>query len=66
MAITREELALWIKYIYDASGISLDESKGYLIETRFSGLLKETGAASLSDLYRKVKADTSHLSLIHI
>ena len=56
-AITREELPVWTRYIYEISGIHLDDSKGYLVETRLSGLLRESGAASFSELFFKVRAD---------
>jgi chemotaxis protein methyltransferase CheR len=61
-AITREELPVWTRYIYEISGIHLDDSQGYLVETRLSSLLRESGAASFSELFFKVRADgTSRL-----
>ena len=56
-SITPDELALWCKYIYDVCGISLDASKGYLVETRLGGLLRETGVTKYLDLLQRVKAD---------
>ena len=55
--ISHGELAAWIKYVHEVSGIALDETKGYLIETRLGGLLKETGAGTFSELFYKVKGD---------
>ena len=55
--ITPEEFKLISKYIYDISGISLDHSKAYLLETRFGPLLEEMGCASFSELYRKARTD---------
>ena len=59
MAVSLDELRVWSRYIYSITGISLDDSKGYLVETRFAGLLRETGSASYSELLHKVKADAT-------
>ena len=37
----------------------LDESKGYLVETRLGSLLAECGASSFSEFFHKARADTS-------
>ena len=58
-AITREEMPVWSRYIRELCGIYLDDSKGYLVETRLGGLLAEVGASSFSELFFKVKADSS-------
>lgn len=58
-AITREEMPVWSRYIQEICGIYLDDSKGYLLETRLGGLLSEAGASSFSDLFRKARADAS-------
>ncbi len=60
IAITREELAVWSRYIHEICGIFLDESKGYLLETRLGGLLRETGVQTFSELYYRVKSDLSN------
>lgn len=57
--ITREEMTAWSRYIQDVCGVFLDESKAYLIETRFSELLRETGSVNYSELFFKVKSDAS-------
>jgi chemotaxis protein methyltransferase CheR len=57
MAVSLDELRVWSRYIYSIAGISLDDSKGYLIEARLVGLMRETGSASYSELLHKVKAD---------
>ena len=57
VAITRDELAVWIQYIHEICGVSLDVSKAYLLETRLGGLIKELGAANFSELYYKAKND---------
>jgi chemotaxis protein methyltransferase CheR len=57
--ITPDEFKIIAKYIHAISGISLDQSKAYLIETRLGSLLQKTGCSSYRDLYRKAKADAS-------
>ena len=46
------------KYILDISGINLDESKAYLVETRLGGLAKEYGCSSYRELCSIAKADS--------
>lgn len=58
LKITAEELKVITKYIYDISGIHLDASKKYLLETRLNVIAEEQGCSSYMDLYRKSKADT--------
>jgi chemotaxis protein methyltransferase CheR len=60
VAITRDELTVWSRYIHEICGVFLDQSKGYLLETRLGTLLRETGAASFSELYYKAKADLTN------
>jgi len=57
--ITPDELRVIIKYIYDVSGIHLDENKGYLVETRLGRLIKEFGCASYGELCFKAKSDVT-------
>lgn len=57
MSLTREELGVWIRYVYEISGITLDETKGYLIETRLGSLMKESGVATFSEFYYRAKGD---------
>ncbi|HTO73442.1 MAG TPA: CheR family methyltransferase, partial [Gemmatimonadales bacterium] len=57
MAVSLDELRVWSRFIYSMTGISLDDSKGYLVETRLAGLMRETGSASYAELLHKVKAD---------
>jgi len=53
------EFSLWSSYVYSITRISLDASKGYLIETRLAALLRETGSTSYKDLLDKVNADAT-------
>lgn len=57
MSILPDEVKALSQYIYTLSGISLDATKGYLIESRLGPLLKETGLSSYSELYFKSKSD---------
>ncbi len=56
--ITLDEVKLLSKYIYDISGISLDQTKTYLFETRLDPLLEEEGLASYAELYHKARSDS--------
>ncbi|HUA97924.1 MAG TPA: protein-glutamate O-methyltransferase CheR [Terracidiphilus sp.] len=58
VAIRREEVSVWSRYIQEICGIHLDESQGYLLETRLGGLLAEAGASNYSELFYKAKAGT--------
>ena len=56
--IKPEEIKVLSTYIYNVSGISIDASKAYLLETRFGKLLEEEGCRSYSEFYHKAKSDT--------
>jgi len=55
--ITPEEVKLISGYIYGVSGISLDQSKAYLFETRLGTLLEELNCSSFRELYSKAMGD---------
>ncbi len=57
LKISPEEIKLITKYIYDISGIYLDVSKKYLLETRLNSLAEEQGCTTYQDFYKKIKAD---------
>ncbi len=59
IAITREEMSVWSRYIHEICGVHLDESKGYLVETRLGSLLAESGASNFSEFFHKARADGS-------
>ena len=59
MKITSDELKVIAQYIYNLSGIFLDQSKAYLLENRLKPLLQQEKIASYSELYYKAKADVS-------
>lgn len=55
-ALSPDELTAWSRYIHDLCGVHLDATKGYLIETRLGGLLRESGADGWAELLHKVKS----------
>jgi len=58
MILTNDELTAWSRYIHEICGVNLDESKGYLVETRLGGLLRDIGAGTWTELLQKVKVET--------
>jgi chemotaxis protein methyltransferase CheR len=59
LKIAPSELKVFASYVQEISGIALDQSKAYLVETRLSSLAQELGCVSFSELYFKAKADTT-------
>jgi chemotaxis protein methyltransferase CheR len=57
--IQPDEFKILTRYILTISGISLDDSKKYLVETRLAPLLKDLGLASFSELHFKATSDPS-------
>lgn len=55
--IKADELTALAGYVYEISGIVLDASKGYLIESRLGSLVVELGCAGYLALCQKAKAD---------
>ena len=55
--LNNDERTAWSKYIHEVSGVFLDQTKGYLIETRLGGLLRELGTGGWSELLFRVKSD---------
>ncbi len=53
--ITQEEHAQWCQYIQELSGIHLDGSKAYLLETRLASLLEQEHSSCFSELYHKAR-----------
>jgi len=51
------EFLIWSKYIRDLTGIQIEPSKTYLIESRLGSLLVDYGCSSYAELYRKAKTD---------
>lgn len=57
--ITPKEIEIFTRYIYDITSIVIQPGKAYLLESRLQPLLKETQAATYSELFLKAKSDTS-------
>jgi chemotaxis protein methyltransferase CheR len=57
--VTADDLKIILKYILNISGIELDQSKAYLIETRLGGLVKEYRCSSYGELCNRAKIDQS-------
>lgn len=57
--VTADDLIIISKYILNISGIELDESKSYLIETRLNGLVKEYQCSSYRELCTRAQIDSS-------
>ncbi len=57
--ISPEEIKILSKYIKDVSGIHLDESKAYLLETRLNNILEKTGCNSHGELCEKAEQDAT-------
>lgn len=55
------EIQLLAKYIYGVSGIHIDASKAYLLETRLGRILESENCSSYSEFYHKIKADASKM-----
>lgn len=53
--ITEEENDLFCQYIQELSGIHLDRSKAYLLETRLASMFEEEGCTSFTQLYKKAR-----------
>lgn len=54
------ELKPWAELILQACGVSLDSSKGYLIEARLSDMARDMHVRSYTELLQRVKADRSN------
>jgi len=55
--VSTDDIKAISKYILDISGIELNDSKAYLIETRLSDLIKEYRCSSYKELCNKAKSD---------
>jgi len=57
--IEQSEFDLFSKYISDISGIHLEPSKAYLLETRLTNMLRNTGSTSFAELYKAIRSDSA-------
>ena len=53
--IKPDEIQLFARYIYGISGINIEASKAYLIETRLGRILESENCSSYSEFYHKIK-----------
>jgi chemotaxis protein methyltransferase CheR len=59
LRIQPEEMRVLSQYVRTISGIHLEESKAYLVESRLGPLASECGCATFSELYFKAKIDST-------
>mgnify|MGYP001154506533 CR=1 FL=1 len=59
--IKPDEINLLSKYIYDISGINIDNTKAYLLETRLGKLLETDNCSTYKDLYYAARKDPSKI-----
>jgi chemotaxis protein methyltransferase CheR len=59
--VNPDEIRLLSKYIYDISGIAIDASKAYLLETRLGKLVEMEGCHSYAELHQKARQDNQKL-----
>lgn len=57
--ITEKEIKDFSQYVYQLSGIHLDETKGYLLESRLNPLLTAYNLKGYNELLRMAKSDPS-------
>ena len=57
ISISRQEFQLFQAFILEQSGISLDDDKTYLVESRLKRLLAEFECATFGELFRKSSED---------
>lgn len=59
LKINRQEIDLFSKYIHSISGIKIDSSKAYLLETRLMKLIEANACKNFNELYQKAISDSS-------
>ena len=59
MRVTPEDIKVISQLVKDLCGIILDETKGYLIESRLSSVAEACGCKTFSELYYKARYDTN-------
>ncbi len=61
MPISTQDMLLLATIVKQLCGLALDDSKGYLVESRLSSIAKEAGCANYVDLCRKAVAGDRQL-----
>jgi len=59
MRVTPDDIKVISQLVKDLCGIILDETKGYLIESRLSSVAEACGCKTFSELYYKARYDTN-------
>lgn len=59
MQVTAEDIKVISRLVNDLCGIVLDESKGYLIESRLSSVAEAAGCKTFSELYYKARYESA-------
>jgi len=65
-SITQLEFTLLRGLIYDQCGISLNDSKTYLVEARLAPLVKESGCTTFGEFYLKAKSPAEGGQLLRL
>lgn len=55
MQVTAEDLAFVASFVDELCGVALDDTKGYLVESRLGELARESGCASYRELCQKAR-----------
>ena len=61
MRVIDEEIAIVADLVQELCGIILDESKGYLIESRLGSLAENHGCSSFTEFCQKVRRNGDHM-----
>jgi len=57
MQIKPEEMPAIIRLVKDLCGVTLDETKGYLVESRLGNIAEEAGCSSFTELCQKARGN---------
>lgn len=66
LKLTPEDFGIVAKTVYEATGIHLDSTKTYLIETRLSSLVQELGFTSYRQLAELVSREPSSHAMVRL
>ena len=58
MQVTREDMQFVAQLVDQLCGVMLDESKGYLVESRLGQLARDQGCASYRELCQRARANS--------
>lgn len=66
LKITGDDFDIVAKTVYETTGIHLDQTKSYLIETRLSSLVKELGLGSYRQLAELVRREPNSTAMVRL